>query len=48
MNPNISLHEFINSNLKRFPWYYSIAPTSLLAVFDVLAAAHVKSWSGIE
>ena len=48
MNPNLSLYEFINSNLKRFPWSYSNAPATLRAVFDVLVAAHVKSWSGVE
>ena len=48
MNPNLSLHEFIDSNLKSFPWHYSNAPTTLFAVFDALASACTKSWSGIE
>ena len=48
MNPNLSLNDFILSNLKKFPWSYSNAPVTLLAVFDALVSAHVKSWSGVE
>ena len=48
MIPNLSIRNFISDTLKTFPWQYSKASTTLLAVLDSLVAAHVKSWSGIE